>query len=281
MKLEDLLKKQGFTDADIQGAATLLGDARFRGAVEGYTQTLEGENVAFRQENDRWADWAEQVNKPQLEGLQREKLDLVSKAGSLEARLQALDPSFKPGQNPPSPTPAGTPALDENKFLTRETFDTEVARYAAGQGEAIAIANDLASEYRRLTGSDILDNIYRTSDGRELRGMHGLLHEARANKVPLPDYIERKFDFAGKRAKSSEDARKAAEDAVRKDERAKVLSEYGNPNTRPMVPSQNPFIPVRTGEGTGQQPWERGTPAQLRTSRIARNVESQARSTVN
>lgn len=280
MKLEDMLKKQGFTEADMQAANALLSDAKFRGAVETYVGGLETDLTAFRTENDRWADWAEKVNKPQVDSLGREKLDLTGKVGSLEARLKALDPTFTPGTLPPPERKAdGLPEGFDPKKHGLVTLD-DVNQYAAAQGEAIAIANDLRAEYARLTGSEMLDYSTRTQDGRELRGMQALLHEARTQKRQLPDYIANKFDFAGKRAKASEDSRKAAEDAIRKDERTKVVAEFGNPNTRPGVASTNPFIPQKkVGDGAAKMPWE--TPAsERRNSRINRALETQARSTV-
>ena len=170
--------------------------------------------------------------------------------------------------------------IDESKFMTRTQFDEEVARYAAAQGSAIAMANDLAMEYRRLTGSDMLDYATTNSEGAPLTGMSALLYEARRDKKPLPDYIASKFDFAGKRAAARDAATKAAEEAIRKDERAKVVSEYGNPNTRPGMPSNQPFIPQRAGEGAGKMPWEVPA-AERRNNRIQRALETQARSTVN
>lgn len=281
-KLEELLKAQGYTDADIAAAQTLIGDAKFRGAVETYAAKVEGDLSAFRQENDRWADWAEKTNKPELDALKTQKLELVSRAGSLEARLKALDPTFQPGQPPERKveTPGGEFDPAKHGLLTRKDFDTEVNNYAAAQGMAIAMANDLAMEYRKLTGSDMLDYQTQDGEGRQMRGMSALLHEARTNKVALPDYIAQKFDFAGKRAAASAAAKTAAEEAIRKDERAKVIGEYGNPNTRPATLSTQPFIPARTGEGAGKMPWE--TPAtERRNARIGRALETQARSTVN
>lgn len=285
-KLEDVLKKQGFTDADIAAAGTLLGDAKFRGAVETFVGGLETKLTEFRDENDRWADWAEKTNKPQLDSLGREKLELTSQVGSLEARVRALDPSYKPGeaQNRQQPPAGGVPEnFDPAKLglMTRTQFDEEVTRYAVGQGTAIAMANDLAMEYRRLTGADMLDYSTTDSEGRPMTGMSALLMEARRDKKPLPDYIASKFDFAGKRATAAQARTVAAEEAIRKDERTKVVAEFGNPNTRPGVISGSPFIPQRAAtEGAGKQPWEIPA-AERRNGRIQRALETQARSMVN
>jgi hypothetical protein len=286
MKLEDVLRKQGFSDADLQAAGTLLGDAKFRGAVETYVGGLESTLNEFRTENDKWADWAEKTNKPQLDALGQEKLNLTSQVGSLSARLQAVDPTFKPNgdgraperrQEDPNPN-----TFDPQKagLLTVKDFDEKVNQYAAAQGTAIAMANDLAGEYRRLTGNDMLDYSTQDAEGRPLRGMVALLHEARIERKILPDYIAQKFDFAGKRAAAAENARKAAEEAVRKDERTKVIAEFGNPNTRPGMPSQASFVPPPRGDGqAAKMPWE--IPAtERRNARIGRAMETQAKSMV-
>lgn len=287
MKLEDVLKKQGFSDADIAAAGPLLGDAKFRGAVETFVGGMESQLTAFRVENDNWANWAEQTNKPQLDTLGREKLDLTGKVGSLEARLQALDPTYKPGepqQRGAQPPAGGSPTgdFDPAKYglMTRAQFDEEVLKYAAGQGSAIALANDLAMEYRRLTGSDMLDYQTTDSDGRPMAGMSALLYEARRDKKPLPDYIATKFDFAGKRAAAREASQKAHEESIRKDERTKVVAEFGNPNTRPGMPSAQPFIPPRANnEGAAKMPWEVPA-AERRNRRISNALETQAKSMV-
>ena len=281
-KLEDVLKAQGFTDADIAAAAPLMGDAKFRGAVEAYVGQKEQALADFRQENDRWADWAEKVNKFEVDGLKSQKLELVSRTGSLEARLKALDPTFQPGQPAERKVEPAGGDFDPSKhgLLTEKIFHERIKEYASAEGDAIAMANDYVMEYKRLTGSDMLDYNVRTKDGRELRGMSALLYESRSNGKNLPDYIEQKFDFAGKRAQATEAAKKASEDAIRKDERMKVMGEFGNPNTRQMMPSQHSLIPPPSA-GENKQPWERGTPNDRRNSRLAKNIESQARSMVN
>lgn len=287
MKLEDVLKKQGYSDADIASANTLLADPKFRGAVETYVGGLETKLDDFVKENDRWADWAEKTNKPQVEALAREKVELSARAGSLEARVRALDPSYKPDepqnrQQIPAGGAPGGEGFDPSKhdLMTVKKFNEEVQRYAAGQGMAIAMSNDLAMEYRRLTGSDMLDYSTTDSDGRPMQGMSALLYEARRDNKMLPDYIASKFDFAGKRAAAAATQKAAAEDAIRKDERTKVIAEYGNPNTRPGMPSQQPFIPQRTqSEGAAKMPWE--IPAgERRNGRITRALETQAKSMV-
>ncbi len=286
-KLEELLKAQGYTDADIAAAGTLISDSKFRGAVETYVDGLQTQLTGFQTENNNWADWAEKTHKPLVENLQREKVELASQVGSLDARVRALDPNYKPGepQNRQAPPAGGTPPAEfdpaKHGLLTRKDFDTEVAKYAAGQGMAIAMSNDLAAEYKRLTGQDMLDYQATDSEGRHMSGMSALLYEARTNNKLLPDYIAQKFDFAGKRAAAAQTQKQAAEDAIRKDERTKVISEFGNPNTRPGVTSNSPFIPPpRTAEGAGKMPWEVPA-AERRNARITRALETQARSTVN
>jgi hypothetical protein len=283
--LEEILKSEGYTDADIQAASGLLGDARFRGAVEKTLTNMGTQLTAFQDENNRWADHFEKTVKPQLDGLQREKVELSARAGSLEARVKALDPNYKAEEPPPAAQDRSKQPPDPNgNYLTAADFEKKVTEYAAHQGTAIALANDLAMEYKRLTGNDMLDYSYSTRDGRTLHGMSGLLQESRDNNRPLPDYISAKFDFAGKRAQAAAKQREDAIAAIRKDERAKVMGELGNPNTRPLMPSQQPFIPPRQGEGNNGMPWnDKGivNKAQLRSKRIQNAMETQARSLTN
>jgi hypothetical protein len=280
LTLEQMLKAEGYTDADLEAVKPLLTDQRLRGSIEKSVGAMESQLSQFREENDKWADWAEKTNKPQLTQLQQEKLDAISKAGSLEARLKALDPTFTPTVTQPAPEAPkpGEQGFDPKK-MGLVTVD-DVNTYAAAQGEAIAMANDLAQEYFQLTGKSMLEYKTRDSEGRERRGMTALLHEARTQKKHLPDYISEKFDFAGKRSAEAEKQRLAAEKAIRDDERAKLMGEMGNPNSRPLMPSSNPFIPARSAaDGKQVQPWEIPA-ADRRNQRIQNALQTQAKGMV-
>lgn len=280
-KLEDLLKSQGFTDADL---ATVLGplDARMRTAIEASYGIIETEASAAKREAEEWAKWHEEHGKPTLQLYEKDMTDAKAEAASLRERLRlAEENGFAPKRTestattPPTQQTTSSEAWDAKKHNV-PTWD-DLKSVANAEGEAIAMASDLAAEYHQLTGKSLLDYTYRTQDGRELRGMRGLRAEAQANKQPdLYRFAENKFNFQGERNRISEEQRKKAEDAIRADERSKVAAQYGNPNTRPMEPSRQPFIP-RAESGDGKMPWEK--PAQERNAaRLQRLLETQAKS---
>lgn len=286
MNLEEILKKAGYTDADIEANKALLSDPRFRGALEQSYGALESDLGKYKQENEGWAKWHDEHAKPTLELYEREKADALAENASLAARLKLAEEAgyapkrtepAQPGQQPP-PAAAQPKPFDpkEHKLVTQD----DVARFADMEGQAIAMANDLYEEYRQLTGKSLLD--YRIEvDGRTLKGMQALRSEAVRAKVPLDQYVAQKFDFAGHRSRIAAEERKKQEDAIRADERQKVISQYGHPDQRPLMPSAQPFIP-RAPEKQGEapkQPWEVNA-QERRTQRIERAMQTQLKGAV-
>lgn len=277
-KLEDLLKAQGFTDAEIQANAALLNDPKVRGALETSYQKLEADLTSFRTENDNWKEWHETHGKPTLALYEKDRADAVAEAAALKARLKlAEDGGFAPvsERKVEDPKPLAASESFDPKKHNLVTHD-EISRLAAMEGEAIAMANDLNEEYRHLTGGKSLFE-YQTTlpDGRVLRGTSALLQESRAAKKPLNQFVSEKFDFAGKRQAIADKQRADERAAIASEERAKLVKEFGDPNLRPLVPSTNPFVPRVQGDDK-KQPWEGGqTSAQLRASRLERAMQTQ------
>lgn len=283
-KLEELLKAQGFTDEEIAANSALLNDPKVRGALETSYQKLEADLGSFKTENENWKNWHEEHGKPTLALYETERNDARAENAGLKERLRlAEEGGFAPtsSHKDPPKDPAKDPvkAFDpkDYKLVTQD----DVARFADLEGQAIAMATNLAEEYRILTGGkSIYDYSYATSDGRNLRGMVALRHEAIQAKQPMDKFVESKFDFAGKRQSIADAQKKAAEDAIRAEERAKMAKEYGDPNLRPLVPSREPFIP-RNAEGKVTHPWEGDkTTAQRRAERLERAMETQFKGAV-
>jgi hypothetical protein len=282
-KLEDILKADGWTDADIAAQATLLNDPKFRGAVEKSYGILETENVAYKAENQKWVDWHEKDGKELIALYEKERADAVALAGSLEARLKLAEkdgfaPRREDGTPNPNPNPnPGTPEPFDAKKAGVVTWE-EAKRLMDAEGQAMALVHDLSAEYQHLTGKNLLDYGYTTNDGRQLRGMTALRAESMANKAPdIRTFAETKFGFQGHRDRIEAEAKAKAEAAIREDERNKVIGQYGNPNTRPLMPSNDPFIPAPREKD--KQPWELS--AQERTrARLERNIQTQMKGPV-
>lgn len=298
MKLEDILKARGFTDADLTAAATLLGDQRFRGAIETHMTALQTERDAFATENQNWVTWNQSTNAPRVQQLVDQTAELTGRSASLEARLRAIDPSYaggapaggapERGGAPAGGAPAGGAPAAGSEFDPKKynlLTEDDASTFAVGMGDSIAIANNLAEEYRELTGNSMF-RYEATIDGRLMRGMVALREEAKRAKQLLPDFIESKFDFSGKRAAAATKAREEMEAQIRLDERKKVMGEMGNPNARPLMPSAQPFIPRRQeggGEGSTGMPWDNNgivPKNRLRSERLNRFMETQVNATV-
>lgn len=279
-KFEDILKAQGFSAEEIAAHASI--DPKVRAAIEASYGTVEEALSSYKAENDKWAEYNETHVKPTVALYEKEKADAVGLAASLEARLKLAEQN---GYAPPRETPDQEKPPSGGSF---ENFDPrkhnlvtheDVARFADAEGQAIAMAADLNEEYRHLTGGkSLFEYTSQTQDGRTLRGMTALRQEALSAKKHLNQYVADKFDFAGKRAAIEAEQRKKAEEAIRTDERAKIMGQYGDPNQRPLMPSMSPFVP-KAAEG-GKMPWDQG--AQDRTkSRIQRAMQIQATGGVN
>jgi hypothetical protein len=277
-KLEELYKAKGFTDADLELLKPLLTDQRYRSVVEETLQNLETEATLFKTENERWDAWHKGDGQKLMNDMEREKLEAIERAASLEARLKEAEKSgFSPRREDPAPNPnpatPATPAFDAKK-LGLVTMD-DAKRFLEAEGQAIAQAADIIEEYRILSGGkSLFDYEYRTQDGRTLRGMEAIRAEKTDPNISLKQFAAKKFDFEGKRNAIAEKQRLAAEEAIRADERAKFVQQYGQPGQGPMMPSKEPFIP-RPREGTTGHPWERGSASEQRAQRIERAMKTQ------
>ncbi|HKS72072.1 MAG TPA: hypothetical protein VJQ82_02675 [Terriglobales bacterium] len=284
-KLEDILKAQGWTDEDLAAQATVLNDPKLRAGLETAYSGMETTLESFKTENASWAKWKEDTT-PLMELLEKDRTDARAEAASLRERLKlAEENGFAPRRDDPAPAAVNPQpsAFDPkaHKLVTEDQLRDGYAKFADMEGDAIAMANDLALEYHELTGKSLLEYSATDSEGRTLRGMRALRREALAAKQPLDKFVAQKFDFAGKRAAQESVRQKAAEDAIRADERSKVAAQYGDPNVRPLMPSANPFLPKPPAgsDGKPQMPWDR--PAQERRSeRLTRFMQTQAKESI-
>jgi len=282
MTIEEMLKSAGWTDAELETHKALIAEPKFRGAIETSLGAIAEERDKFAAENKAWAQWHEEHGKPTLALYEKDAVDAKAHAASLEARLKEAEKAgYAPRRDDqnPDPKPAAAAAnepFDPKKHKLVTTDDVE--RFADMEGRAIAMASDLNEEYRSLTGKSLID--YSTTiDGRTVRGMTALREEAKAAKRPLDQYVADKFKFNEHRDRIAAEARAKAEEAIRADERAKVVATYGNPDTRPLQQSKSPFIPPAPG-GDAKHPWD--VPAQERRSaRLGRAIQSEMKGQVN
>src|SRR5262249_43944762 len=106
--------------------------------------------------------------------------------------------------------------------------------------------------------------------------LSALVAESKANgAADVFSYAEKKYNLSAAReaaAKKSHDeeiAKWKAEGA--KEKETEMVSKYGNPETRPMMPSRQPLFQTKTGDALreGKHPWDQ-TDGKLQQDRVER-----------
>lgn len=276
-KLEDLLKAQGFTDAEIAANAALLQDPKLRGALETSYGKLEQDLTTFKTENEGWGKWHEEHGKPTLALYEKDRADAIAEAAALRARLKLAEEGgfVQPGSVPAAAAPlaavaqAAAPAAFDPKAHKLLTQD-DAAGFAVAQGRAMAMYQDISSEHFRLFGKPLED----------FSGVYESFLKRPNKEQSIKDLWEGAYNVKAKREELAAAQKLAAENAIREDERSKMAAQYGNPNVREMMPSNSPFIPRPEGEG-GKLPWENDkTATQRRSDRLERAMQTQLKGAV-
>jgi hypothetical protein len=155
----------------------------------------------------------------------------------------AKDLGYDPDKPPAPPAnPALPTGFDPSKYVTSDVL----MQVAEKEGDAIAIAQDIAFEHSRLFPD-------RPLNFRELR------KEAVAAKKPVEQLWKEKYGVDAARAakaKSEQDTRDAK---LREEGAAAERAKYANaanPDLRSPATSNSPFIPRKEGDRAGKQPWD-------------------------
>ena len=271
----EYLKSQGASDEDIKLLDTAIGRKAYEAmATQAAADAAEKARIEANAKayEDRVNAWYEEQNK-KVSDTERELV--VVKANEARARkaLMAaqeqglLDVAKDLGYEPDKPTTAaapnlGAPGFDPNRYFTRD----EIVEIATREGDAIAIAQDIAAEHRILFPDKPLKF-------RELRA------EAQQKKVSVEQLWMDRFGVAAAReaqAKAARDAEvsKLVAEQVKVKE-AEFISRYGNPDARPLAPSTSPLT-ARPATGREKQPWDLGggeTGSNLQQDRVKRATE--------
>ena len=282
-KLEDILKSKGLTDADIAAMGTLLTNQSYRTALEASYSELETERDTYRQRDAEWESMINDKYVPAVTAAEQKAINAsleaakykaiaqaakdfgyvsddaaATAAAEAEARARSAQPQNQGGFNP-----------DDPKF--REFAN----RFSMGEGDAMALYNYVAEEYRQLNGGSLNDYVGR--DGK--RGMPALRAEALAANKKIDQYANEKFNWDGKRAEQ-EAKRRADHDAevARKAVEEYALKHGTNPMTQVANPSRMPMMPSRINDGKPVQPWDR---PMATAERRQRAYETETRQRVN
>ncbi len=278
MKLEDILKAQGWTDADIAALAPMLADQRFRTSMEQSYGALATERDQLKEKDGKWQQQLDNEWQPRVTKVEQEAIEARRQLAMAQEELKiAKDYGYLPAEAEAKVAAAKAKLEESNNGLNPKDYVSmaDAQRMLEAEGRAIAMAADINNEYSRLTGNSLYD--YETEiDGRMMRGLSALREEAKQKRMNLDQYVGQKFDFQGKRAAMKAKAQQDRDDQIRKeaaDQTRKELAEqYGNPLMRTAVPSRHAeFIPK---PANGKQPWEENK-QQLKANRIERAMKAQ------
>ena len=182
------------------------------------------------------------------------------KAALLEAQKQGMIELAKGQGYDVEPEKTNTPAAADDRYLTMEKFQQAGDTFAAN----LTAMLDAANEHARL-----FPNV--PFNAEQLR------REAQSQGKTLLPYWEEKFkvrdarEAAAQKQRDAEIAKWKAEGA--KEKETELVSRFGNPETRPMVPSKSPFA-VRPDDKlrADNQPWNKSE-TQLQNDRISRAAQ--------
>jgi hypothetical protein len=184
-----------------------------------------------------------------------------AKAALLEAnRLGLVDVAKDLGYTVDPPKPPVTPGEPDARYLTMDKFTSAVDQVGAN----LAALEDMVIEHKLL----FPDIPLRVSDlRREAMSQNKTVTQFWEEKYKVPSAREQ----AAQKQRDAEIAKWKAEGA--KEKETELVSKFGNPETRALVPSRSPFTirkedPLRADN----QPWNKSE-SQLANDRVSRAAQ--------
>lgn len=270
-RLEDLLKADGWSDAEL-AESPLLKDARFRAS-------LEKSYGAVEQERDFLASWRETTANPHIAEVEAREIAARQEAARLRELVQIAKDYGVPGVEAAPAAPAA-PAANPNQprdpgtgqYVDRQFLDNYGRDFALGQRKAMAQYVDVANEHQRLFGQPLESFEALLTDIDNLPA-----HER--GRLGLKDVWARKYNVEAKRQEIKAAEQKKHDDAIRaeaiRETESKYATQRANPLMRTPLPSNQPFIPNRMGEGNKPvMPWEENRGA-MKQRRVESAVKTQ------
>jgi hypothetical protein len=228
MKIEEILKAAGWTDADLAGVATMLADPRFRDSMEKQYGAIASERDQLKEKDAAWQKQLDEQWQPRVATEEKKAQDATRRISELETELKI---AREYGYLTPEADAKAKAEIEAAKvaggFNPKEYVSmADAQRMLEAEGRAIAMAADINNEYSRLTGQSLYD--YETEiDGRLTRGLSALREEAKQKRMNLDQYVATKFDFPGKRAAMKAKAQEERDAKIRQegaDQKAKELA---------------------------------------------------------
>jgi len=279
MTYAEFLKSQGATEDELKvlvspasEKAFAVMQAQIAAAAEKATKAEQDKASAIAQYDTWYNDQAvpaykrmeqEAILAKANEARARAVIEAAQKAGLVDVAKDLgyeVDPAkaaeaarIAAGGNPPA-------NFDPSKYIDRDTFMSVVDR----EGDAIALAQDIAAEHARLFPG-------MTLNFRELR------KEAVTKKQPVEQLWMEKYKVADARALAAKLKQDEYDAKLRKEgadaKAAELASRYGDPNQRPLVASTSPFT-QKQGDIERKQPWDTGDRSNERVQKATAKVVS-------
>lgn len=274
MTLEQLLSKKGYSAQEITDLSPLLANARFRKDLEEelttseratadlneydrwFTQEITPEHTKLLKERDEAIATAA-AEKTRFETYQRQTM--MRQAGKTQAEVDASEAAER--SRLASEAAAKNGGFDPNKYVSADTFNQAYEK----TGEAIASAINITTQHMQLFPGQYLD-------------MEQLRNDARGARKPVKQFWEEKYGVAGKRAELAAKAKSDERALIAKEEREKLIVEFGgsNPNLQTPQPSNNPFVIRKSTRTDTKQPWEKNDNDMSR-ARIDKAIQNAAK----
>jgi hypothetical protein len=250
----EILRQTGLTDEQIQG----LDPKVVTGFETVVTSAAEAQSKAELAQRAQEAMYAEQI------------APALDKWGNDEANLRAQVAFYKTQVE--AGKAAGFVPLEAPGFQTR----SENGQFVAGANpvpgspdQVVQLRTELAGafsdsmwamqEYQRLNSKFLPDDVMQ------------LVREAQSQRLPFRDYVERKYDFSGRRTAIQAEEQKKHDDAIRAEVGAQkdreFTEKYGNnPNIRAAEPSRFSTLERAVKEGQRPDPLSFGSAEQRRAN---------------
>lgn len=272
MTLAELLRSQGASEEDLKLLDTPVARRAFDAQAKAVVDATAAAAASDKSKRDYEASVDRWHNEQILPAYQRMEQDSIASKAEL-ARAKAVilasqdagllkvaeGMGYKPDA---APAASATPAIDPSKFVTQDRLN-ELAETA---GNGLAVLQDIVMEHAQLFPD-------RPLKVRELRAA------AVAERKTVEQYWSEKYGVAAAREKRDADSKTAYETRLRKegaDAATQAFADrYGNPDTRPMVPSISPLAPRPAGSGRETMPWDSGDKSNDRVRKATSAVIAQ------
>lgn len=238
----EALRADGATEDEIKVLATDRAEKQYAKLTAEATKARENELAMEAKAREYFELTAAEVARTNSELALARANEAKARAIILAAKETGMADLAKAAGYEADPNPTPTHAThDPSKVVSSDQF----IAFANAQGEIIAAVQDIAAEHASLFPGQRLNFA-------ELR------KEAQTRRLPLEQVWRDKYKVddarAAASAKAAADHDKQISDAAYAKARTELASQYGNPDLRPLAPSNSPFTP-RPQSGRTKQPW--------------------------